>query len=771
MAYAVVGALVTGALTWYFTGSILAAVIMTGLSLLANLWVSKPKGLKMKPASLADFSVTQANEGQPIPIVYGRVKIPGNIIYYGGLKVVEEEEEVGGKGGGSQEVTTGYHYYLDIWQAICMGKIILEKTFIDDDESKSVSASYTLFNDGTTNVYPTTSDNPDLEYASRLPGVAHIFWKRFYVGFNRTYVPVVYFWVRRILTTPLPYNNIEVDGIFYGSNPAAVIYDLLVNWGKLDVTYINSQSFAEAATYFYNQRLGINYVISSTREIRDVVQEICDLVDAQLEYDDEGKITLKVLKKEDTSVETIKDDFISFQFAKPSWNTVPNEFKANIVEDGVVRTLIIENPAAKLLANKDIPKDYDLTAFSQRSVALKRLCDIMKRESYPRITLNMTVPLKYSYLNIGDVVTIENTEIGLKGNFRIVSISEPKLDSNEVDMTLIQHTDVIFDENYLNVGESLWTTPTYELVPFTKIKILELNYTSISETTPTYLILVSKEKGYETGFAVYVSNNGVDYQYYGTLTTFAIAGTIVNSYPNTTYDIDDDVGIIFRPYKDFEVFDDISRSRLFTEPRILVVNNEIMAFQNYDPYGETDYKITGIIRNLLWSGKASHSANSPAYIAKVANNLLQINYTSSFYIKVVPVFMGRLGSLEQATAIQVTPTLKAMKPLKPQRIVAVRTGSTVKVDIYPITKTYLTGAGKMNADSYTDTCPFEYEGTAIVRIGNNDPIEFSTMHFNIDNSNSFTLYVKLKWNNYFSDEVSLNIGSDDGEYIYNGEVS
>ena len=85
MGAAVFGALVTGALTWYFTGSIIAALVMAGLSWLAYQYRPKPKGTEMKPASLSDFSITQANEGQPIPIVYGRVKIPGNIIYYGCL--------------------------------------------------------------------------------------------------------------------------------------------------------------------------------------------------------------------------------------------------------------------------------------------------------------------------------------------------------------------------------------------------------------------------------------------------------------------------------------------------------------------------------------------------------------------------------------------------------------------------------------------------------------------------------------------------------------
>ncbi|MCX8029882.1 MAG: hypothetical protein N2712_07815, partial [Brevinematales bacterium] len=75
------GALLTGAVTTVFYG-IWAGLVMAGLTLLMGLISPVPK-TNLKPASLSDFKFTQADEGQPIPLVYGIVKIPGNIIYYG----------------------------------------------------------------------------------------------------------------------------------------------------------------------------------------------------------------------------------------------------------------------------------------------------------------------------------------------------------------------------------------------------------------------------------------------------------------------------------------------------------------------------------------------------------------------------------------------------------------------------------------------------------------------------------------------------------------
>ena len=75
----------------------------------------------VKASGLDDFNITRASEGSPYPIVFGKVKISGNILWYGKLKTRKQKSESGGKGGGGEEVTTGYHYYLDCWQSICRG--------------------------------------------------------------------------------------------------------------------------------------------------------------------------------------------------------------------------------------------------------------------------------------------------------------------------------------------------------------------------------------------------------------------------------------------------------------------------------------------------------------------------------------------------------------------------------------------------------------------------------------------------------------------------
>lgn len=59
--------------------------------------VLAPKPPKPKPAALSDFEVPTAEEGRPIPVVFGTVTIKGpNVVWYGDL-LAKPIKKKGGK--------------------------------------------------------------------------------------------------------------------------------------------------------------------------------------------------------------------------------------------------------------------------------------------------------------------------------------------------------------------------------------------------------------------------------------------------------------------------------------------------------------------------------------------------------------------------------------------------------------------------------------------------------------------------------------------------
>lgn len=72
---------------------------------------------------LTDLTVTSSAYGRPIPIVYGRFRIGGNVVWSPGLKEHREEEQVGGKGGAPSQTTVTFRYTADFRVALCEGPI------------------------------------------------------------------------------------------------------------------------------------------------------------------------------------------------------------------------------------------------------------------------------------------------------------------------------------------------------------------------------------------------------------------------------------------------------------------------------------------------------------------------------------------------------------------------------------------------------------------------------------------------------------------------
>lgn len=57
-----------------------------------------PKPPQPKPLSLSDFDIPTAEEGRPIPVVFGTVTVTGaNVVWYGDLRVTPIQKSGGKK--------------------------------------------------------------------------------------------------------------------------------------------------------------------------------------------------------------------------------------------------------------------------------------------------------------------------------------------------------------------------------------------------------------------------------------------------------------------------------------------------------------------------------------------------------------------------------------------------------------------------------------------------------------------------------------------------
>lgn len=109
------------------------------------------KGKNQKGPRLDDLSVQSSAYGEPLPIVYGSMRVAGNMIWSSEKKEHEKEESTAAKGGGGGSYST-YTYTQDLLLAFCEGpgkklrrlwangKLVYDASDIADMESLAISS-------------------------------------------------------------------------------------------------------------------------------------------------------------------------------------------------------------------------------------------------------------------------------------------------------------------------------------------------------------------------------------------------------------------------------------------------------------------------------------------------------------------------------------------------------------------------------------------------------------------------------------------------------
>ncbi len=90
--------------------------------LLGNLLFGGGKGQNIEGPRLEDLSVQTSTYGAPMPLVYGTMRISGNVIWSTSIKETKSKKKVGGKGGKKSTQTT-YSYSASFAVGLCVGPV------------------------------------------------------------------------------------------------------------------------------------------------------------------------------------------------------------------------------------------------------------------------------------------------------------------------------------------------------------------------------------------------------------------------------------------------------------------------------------------------------------------------------------------------------------------------------------------------------------------------------------------------------------------------
>jgi len=303
---------------------------------------------------------------------------------------------------------------------------------------------------------------------SPMHGVCYAVFKQFFLGLNQTNIQNIEIVLSRTPTAGWLSDPTHA-AISNEANPAVVFYDLLTNprtgLGLTDDDF-NLAQLASAADKFFTEGLGISPIITRADTAASLMQQLCESVDATVQLDDAGLLTLIPVRAPASYVTTgmnppiqTIDDTLLADIPKPKsvdWSNTYNETRivfpnrdAAFTNDFVEWKDFSASTAAQKVAQ---PQTLQRDWVTQRANALALCQAAAVASSCPPITGTLDVlydPATWLSLAPGTVFYLNySLRPTAAGYFRVTKRTFP--DPSKPVFTL----EYAADRSYLNVAFS-----------------------------------------------------------------------------------------------------------------------------------------------------------------------------------------------------------------------------------------------------------------------------------------------------------------------------
>jgi hypothetical protein len=609
---------------------------------------------KAKSSTLEDFDLPRIDDGSPIYYIAGRIRVnSANLTWYGDFK----SKPIKKKAGLFKTSIVGYKYFLGMQLCICLGPgVKLLKVWFGNEEAgwegSNTGGDFTMKDlqafggetggggyDLQCTFYPgSTTQTADPYLQSKIDGGLVPGWRGVsyavmhgYIG-NSTSLQTVSYEVERI-PDPLGLATKAVIGTEGDVNPANVIYEMLTNnFGALGINPVklNTASFVHGGNVFYDEDEGISVGFGgNAQQIRDAFQDILRQVDATM-YEDplDGQVYLKLLR-EDYDIDDLPELNPSSveemqSYAINLWTDTKNKVRvtytdrsrdyktdavavaedmANIAFQGnEVKPTTAEYPHVKRSAHASRLAARDLNIFSTPIANIRATSLRFDMTLRPGSVIKLSYP-EYQIAQL--VLRVKSIDLGDLGNNRMVV---------EVVSDKFARTKTIYGVP----GPSLFVKPSLSAASITVAKTLEapLWFVNAQDDVvdadkPRVMALPKLPNTSQLSYNLHARVVGeADYQEIDTETPYPAYGALYAGYP-LSYDYDDTVGLELASLDDEDVLIEATVDQITDQGlNLIMVDDEIMAFETVELNGGGRHVLKGIHRALLDTVPAAHSAGA-----------------------------------------------------------------------------------------------------------------------------------------------------------------
>ena len=299
---------------------------------------------------------------------------------------------------------------------------------------------------------------------------------------------------------------------------------------------------------------------------------------------------------------------------------------------------------------------------------------MLQRNGYALATISFPANRDIFRLQVGDLFKLNYSPYNIFNMVvRVIHIEESNLESEEITITVLEDIDYLSNSVVLTTAESKAKITSDIPIDLTHVKVINAPYISAGDYV-AIIPLAARELQIELGYALYMSvDDGVSYNHLSNITTYNVFGTLVNEYPEKTYQIDDGPGILIEfTNSDVNRISSISRARLCGFDNMALLGDELISFQTITPVSGFIYRLTGVYRGRFDTEIQNHEIGTEFYflggniLSYVENSEIISGSTRKF--KLVPFTASKTASVADATAIPLLITGRAKIPYRPSNL-------------------------------------------------------------------------------------------------------
>jgi hypothetical protein len=684
-----------------------------------------PKTEKLKPAQLNEFQVPRSQEGDPVPLIYGTVRLKApNTLWYGDYSSEPIKTKVSTGIFSSKSVTKGFKYRLGLQLGLCIGTGTIRlrriwagrfeawsgdqgtdgditidepKLFGGDDKGGGLEGTVSFYTGGFSQAQDAylvdKIDNVDLP---RYGGFCHVVFKDFYFGTSPA-LPALHFELQYTSDQLLTGHGTMPNG--WDANPMEILYDLMTSpWARLgmDPSLIDLPSWQAAANTLYDEELGLSLIVGSTNTGKDLVSQLLQHIDGILYHDQgTGLIVAKLIRADydEDTIPTLNQANVKEikAMSKTTWDASLNQVRIVYPsrEKGYVDTVMVAQDQANVAFQSRVKSvTYSMPACTDQVTAAIIATRSLAQASVPLFKVSLTCNRSLSSLRPGDVFKFVWPPIGLTSMLmRVQNVDLGELADGTITIEAIQDKFAVAKTLWGAPAESGWTAINKTAAPVDDRIVFE---------APPFIILASGQVlNHARIYAVAKppTGNSVAFTAVTSKTSFVSIEEALRNAPYTPFakldetmsDADDDGLIADLDIKDVSdpsiLQDNAALADIRDGRSLLLIGDEFLIYRSFTDNGGGSYTLHDVYRGVLDSDMQAHAVDDFVWFVQGQDGLFDTAYdfgiSTPEQVKLLDVTHDNVLGISAANTDTLSDGARYFKPAPPDHttIAGLRSGS------------------------------------------------------------------------------------------------